>query len=273
MSGPELTGLIARDVRFGLGTPRRIDGVSLRIAPGELHVLLGPNGAGKSTLLGLLAGDLKPTEGNVVLDDQPLARWSMTALARRRAVMMQREHLPFPFTVREVVSLGRLPWQRDEASPVERRKVTEALAQAGAAALADRRYPELSGGERARVQLARALAQIAGDTHDEGDRRGCYLLLDEPTASLDFAFQHHSLITMRQLADRGVGVLAILQDPNLALRHADVVSLLDRGRLVASGSPAEVLDAERLSTVYGLPIEALRRSDGSLAQLIAGSSR
>jgi len=268
-----VTGLVAHALAFAPGTPRRIEGVNLGVAPGELHVLLGPNGAGKSTLLGLLAGDLHPARGEVVLDGRSLADWPPMALARRRAVMMQRGSLPFPFTVREVVGLGRLPWQRDDASPAEQRKVMLALEQTGAAALADRRYPALSGGERARVQLARALVQIAADDAGDQDPTGRYLLLDEPTASLDFAFQHHSLITMRRLADRGVGVLAILQDPNLALRHADVVSLLDHGRLVASGRPADVLDAERLSAVYGLPIEALRRPDGSLAQLIAGSER
>lgn len=253
-------------VDYSLRGRRLIDAASLHLQPGQLQVLLGPNGAGKSTLLRLLAGDLKPDAGQVRLDDRPLTDWPGAALARRRAVMMQREDLPFPFTVDEVVALGRLPWQRAPESPGEREIVAAALASAGATRLSGRRYPELSGGERARVQLARALAQInvAGD--DPAPR---YLLLDEPTASLDFAFQHHCLLTMRRLAASGVGVLAILQDPNVALRHADVVTLIEQGRIIASGTPNEVLEPERLSALYGMPIEAIRGPTGAICQLFA----
>jgi len=246
------------------------DGISLSVKPGALHVLLGPNGAGKSTLLSLLAGDLKPLSGSATLDDRRLADWPAAALARRRAVMMQRDELRFPFSVDEVVSLGRLPWQRREQSAGERAIVAMALKQAGAEKLAGRRYLELSGGERARVQLARALAQITADDDDPAPR---YLLLDEPTASLDFAFQHQVLLTLRRLADRGVGVLAILQDPNLALRHADTLSLIANGRMVDSGVPEAVLDAERLSAVYGLPIVASRGGQGRLALLVDDAAR
>lgn len=253
-------------VDYRIRSRRLIESASLNLLPGQLHVLLGPNGAGKSTLLRLLAGDLKPATGQVSLDDQPLSRWSASALARRRAVMMQREDLPFPFTVDEVVALGRLPWQRDPESAGERQIVATALAEAGAAGLSGRRYPELSGGERARVQLARALAQISVANHDPAPR---YLLLDEPTASLDFAFQHHCLLTMRRLAARDVGVLAILQDPNVALRHADTVSVIEQGQIIASGTPNEVLQPESLSRLYGLPIEALRGPNGAICQLFA----
>lgn len=240
-------------VSHAAGRRRLLDAVSLQLEPGTVQVLLGPNGAGKSTLLGVLAGDLRPLSGRATLDGRGLADWPAADLARRRAVMMQRDELRFPFSVDEVVALGRLPWQRREQSPGERAVIAAALAEAGAGALAGRRYLELSGGERARVQLARALAQIRADDGDPAPR---YLLLDEPTASLDFAYQHHVLKSLRRLADRGVGVLAILQDPNLALRHADRVSLLANGQLIASGLPADVLDTERLSRVYGLPIVA-----------------
>lgn len=233
------------------GGRRIVDALSLVLRPGCLHVLLGPNGAGKSTALGLLAGDLRPAGGQALLDGRALADWPAADLARRRAVMMQRDELRFPFTVQEVVALGRLPWQRRDDSADERAIIAAALAEAGAGALVGRRYLELSGGERARVQLARALAQIHADAGDEAPR---YLLLDEPTASLDFAFQHQVLASLRRLADRGVGVFAILQDPNLALRHADQVSLIAAGRLVATGTPDLVLEAARLSALYGLAI-------------------
>lgn len=239
--------LRAEALRFALRGRVLLDEVSLRVASGCVHVLLGPNGAGKSTLLRLLAGDLRAGSGAATLDERPLAAWDALALARRRAVMMQREHLPFPFTAAEVVALGRLPWQRDGRRADERAWIAEALAMAGASALASRRYPQLSGGERARVQFARALAQII-----EPAAAPRYLLLDEPTASLDFAFQHECLATLHRLSRDGVGVLAILQDPNLALRYADTVSLLDHGRIVADGTPEEVLTPERLHAVYGL---------------------
>lgn len=258
--------LAATAVTCIAGQRRLLDAVSLQVTPGTLHVLLGPNGAGKSTLLGVLAGDRRPQAGQVTLDDRPLGEWPTITVARHRAVMMQRDELRFPFSVDEVVALGRLPWQRRANAAGERAIVASSLAQAGAAQLAGRRYPELSGGERARVQLARALAQIHAD---DGDTAARYLLLDEPTASLDFAFQHQVLLTLRQLADRGTGVLAILQDPNLALRHADAVSLLAAGRVVASGSPASVLDADRLSAVYGLPIVAAKAADGPPTLLVA----
>lgn len=257
-------------VDYRLRGRKLIDAASLDVQPGQLQVLLGPNGAGKSTLLRLLAGDLKPDAGQVRLDDRPLADWPGAALARRRAVMMQREDLPFPFTVDEVVALGRLPWQRAPESVGEREVVAAALAEAGASRLSGRRYTELSGGERARVQLARALAQISSPGSQPGSApTPRYLLLDEPTASLDFAFQHHCLLTMRRLAASGVGVLAILQDPNVALRHADVVTLIEQGRIIASGRPNEVLEPERLSTLYGMPIESIRGPTGAICQLFA----
>ncbi|WP_022977101.1 heme ABC transporter ATP-binding protein [Nevskia ramosa] len=257
--------LAAIGAGYGVRGRRLIDDASLVLKPGQLHVLLGPNGAGKSTLLRLLAGDLKPDGGQVLLDDRPLSAWSSVALARRRSVMMQREDLPFPFWVDDVVTLGRLPWRRSAEAPGEQAIIATALAEAGAAGLAGRRYNELSGGERARVQLARALVQISAPD----DREARYLLLDEPTASLDFAFQHHCLLTMRRLAARGVGVLAILQDPNLALRHADTVSLIERGRIIAHGMPNEVLAPEQLSALYGLTIDAVRGPTGAICQLFA----
>lgn len=262
--------LTSTDASYAVRGRRLVEVASLAIRPGQLHVLLGPNGAGKSTLLRLLAGDLRPDSGQISLDDRPLADWPGPALARRRAVMMQREDLQFPFTVEEVVALGRLPWQRDAEAPGERAIVAEAMTDAGARTFSGRRYNELSGGERARVQLARALAQIRDPAESvDGKPEARYLLLDEPTASLDFAFQHHCLLTMRRLAARGTGVLAILQDPNLALRHADTVTLIAHGRIVAQGNPATVLTPERLSAIYGLAIDIIRNADGAVCQLVA----
>ena len=241
--------LSARQVSLRRDARDLLAAVSLDVAPGEVHAVLGPNGAGKSTLLRVLAGDLAADSGAATLDDRALSRWPLDLLARRRAVLPQHESLRFGFTAAEVVALGRLPWG-DASGETQRRIVDEALQALGVAELADRRYPTLSGGERARVQFARVLAQLAGADADEPR----YLLLDEPTASLDIAHQYRCLQQMRRFAASGGGVLAVLHDPNQALAFADRVSLLDRGRLIASGTPAETLTAERLSSLYGIEL-------------------
>ncbi len=243
--------LAAENLVYGPQRRRLLQSVSLRVNPGELHVLIGPNGAGKSTLLRLLAGELRPAGGSVTLDQRPLQQWPARALACRRAVMMQQDSLPFPFTVAEVVTLGRLPWGDGDGPRVQEIAI-DALKRAGAASLIDRRYPTLSGGERARVQFARALTQLAA-----ADATPRYLLLDEPTASLDFAFQQRCLTEVRREVDRGNGALLVLQDPLLARRHADHVTLLQAGSVVASGSAAVALSAEQLRGVYGIAPEDL----------------
>lgn len=234
----------------------RLHALSLEVRPGEVHAVLGANGAGKSTLLQLLAGDLAPARGTVTLDDRPLPRWPPADLARRRAVLPQHENLRFGFTVREVVQLGRLPWT-GERPHAAARIVDAALERAGIAALAARAYPELSGGERARVQFARVLAQAWNDDDAPG-AAARYLLLDEPTANLDLAYQYDCLNALRRFADRGGGVLAILHDPNQALACADRVSLLGEGRLLASGRAADTLTADRLGTLYGVEVSVAR---------------
>ncbi|MGH8444801.1 MAG: heme ABC transporter ATP-binding protein [Solimonas sp.] len=231
--------------------------LSLRFAPGRLHAIVGPNGAGKSTLLKLLAREWRCTQGQVTLDGRALDGWTPAALARRRALLPQHHGLSFPFTAAEIVALGRLHTRRHGAAR-EQAIVNEALAVCGAAPLAARRYPQLSGGERARVQLARVLAQI-WDEADDGPR---YLLLDEPTAHLDLAFQHACLRLARDWAARGVGVVAVLHDPNLVLAYADEVSVLAGGELRAHGEPAAVLDASLMQAVYGLAARRVDTADG-----------
>lgn len=219
-------------------------GVSLELRPGEVLVVAGPNGAGKSTLLQVLSGDLAPTRGAALLDDVPLARWSAARLAERRAVLPQSSPLQAPFRVAEVVAMGRVP--RRGAGPRAGDVVAEALAAVELTAAAARRYTELSGGERQRVQLARALAQV-------WDAEGCdtlTLLLDEPVASLDLGQQQGALRAARAAAARGVAVLVVLHDLNLAAQYADRIALLDGGRLVDCGPPAAVLTTAQLCRVY-----------------------
>jgi len=245
---------LAHAVTYRAGERVLLDAVDLELRPGQVHALLGPNGAGKSTLLRLLAGELKPQDGSIELNSRMLATLAPRELAGQRAVLPQAHSLSFAFTAAQVVSLGRLPAVQ-HAPEREAQIVREALELAGVADLADRSYPTLSGGERARVQFARVAAQVWEAPADGAPR---FLLLDEPTASLDLAHQHDCLRAARTLALRGLGVLVILHDPNLALRYASQVTLLREGRALASGVPAQVLTAEALEALYGVPVRLLR---------------
>lgn len=232
----------------------RLRDVSLTLMPGRLCAVLGGNGAGKSTLLHALAGDLRPDAGSATLDGQPLHRWSARDLARRRAVLTQHDGIGFDLTVAEVVALGRLPWAA-RRSAADAPLIHDVLAGVQAAALAARPYPALSGGERARVRLARTLAQV-------WQRRDVYLLLDEPMAHLDFAVQHRCMAQLRACAVAGQGVLLVLHDPNLAAAYADDVLLLRDGQVIAAGPVEATLDADRLSALYGTPVRLLQDADG-----------
>ncbi|MBV2134970.1 heme ABC transporter ATP-binding protein [Pseudomonas sp. MAP12] len=230
-----------------------LQGIDLELRAGEVFGVLGPNGAGKSTLLGALSGELAPAQGRVLLDGRELAAWSGAERARRLAVLPQSSTLNFAFRVEEVVALGRLPhasgWQRDGEI------VAAALVAADAAHLAGRSYLALSGGERQRVHLARVLAQLwPGEA-------GQVLLLDEPTAMLDPLHQHTILQAVQALATRGVAVLVILHDLNLAARYCDRLLLLERGRVQALGTPAEVLQAAPLQMVFGLEVLVQRHPE------------
>jgi len=246
--------LAAAQLCYRAGPRLLVDGVSLAVEPGQVHALLGPNGAGKTTLLRLLAGELAPESGSIELNGRTLATLTPRERARQRAVLPQTHGLSFGFTSTQVVALGRLPCPRHGAAE-EARLVREALGLAGVAHLAERSYPTLSGGERARVQLARAMAQIWEPLPDAAAR---FLLLDEPTASLDLAHQHDCLRAMRSLAERGVGVIVVLHDPNLALRYATHATLLGNGRVLAQGAPTQVITAETLGELYGVPVRLLR---------------
>ncbi len=247
--------LIANKISYHVQGRKLLDDVSLQAQPGELHAILGPNGAGKSSLLRVLSGEWKPSDGDVTFCKRPLVDWPLQELARWRAVLPQQESLRFTFKVHEVVALGRLPHKGQESSCVSTEAIVDAaLGLAGVAHLSLREYPTLSGGERARVQLARVLAQIWEAPPPPASR---YLLLDEPTANLDLAHQHHCMRVARDLSRSGIAVLAVLHDPNLVLNYADRVTVLCCGQQLASGAPAEVLNPELLSQVYGLPVQIL----------------
>jgi iron complex transport system ATP-binding protein len=222
-----------------------LDGVSVTARAGEVLALVGPNGAGKSTLLAALAADLPAAAGVVRLYGRPAAEWSAPELALRRAVLPQSADLSFPFTVEEVVRMGRAPWATVDPDADER-AVAEAMAATEVAAFAVRRFSALSGGERARVALARVLAQ-----------RAPLLLLDEPTAALDLRHQELVLRLCRQRARAGDAVVIVLHDLGLAAAYAHRVAVLRAGHIATAGPPAEVFTASLLSEVYDQQVEVL----------------
>jgi iron complex transport system ATP-binding protein len=223
-----------------------LDQVSLAVRPGELLALVGPNGAGKSTLLSVLSGDIAPNEGTVQLHGRALADWTVTEVAMRRAVLLQQVSLSFPFTVAEVIEMGRSVWAGTERDAQDEAAIATAMAATGVTHLAGRRFPSLSGGERARVALARVLAQQTGT-----------LLLDEPTAALDLHHQELVLEVAKERTRAGTAVVVVVHDLGLAAAHADRIVLLSNGRLVADSNPQEVLDPVLLSAVYGHDIEVI----------------
>jgi len=238
--------LVAESVTFiPDGTGRAVlQDASIDLHAGELHALVGPNGAGKSTMFGILAGDIAPTTGSVTLDGTAVAAVPPKELARKRAVLLQTNTVTFPFSAEEVVRMGRAPWMRTPAEDDDDRIVAAAMAETDVTRLAHRPISALSGGERARVALARVLAQDTG-----------ILLLDEPTAALDLKHQEDVLRIARSRAADGACVAIVLHDLNIALAYADRVTLLSEGRVTASGPAADVLTAERIEEVYGQPVD------------------
>lgn len=228
----------ARDITVRAGGRTLLEGAGVAVAPGRVTVLVGANGAGKSTLLKVLAGELRPAAGTVELDGTPVRALSPRALAARRAVLSQSVQVAFPFTVAEVVALGS---QRARPELVHR-----ALARVDMLGFHDRPYGRLSGGEMQRVQIARALLQL------QACAAPGYLLLDEPTASLDLSHQTLIVRLARALASEGVGVLAILHDLNLAAMAADRIVALRAGRVEGEGQPSEMLTDALLARVFGV---------------------
>ncbi|MBB5753095.1 heme ABC transporter ATP-binding protein [Prosthecomicrobium pneumaticum] len=227
-----------------------LDRVTTAAAPGEVTVVVGPNGAGKSTLLKAICGDLAPASGAVRLDGTPIAAMRAAELAARRAVLPQSSALAFPFTVYEVVRLGLRAGGRLGGSE-ERALVAEALARVDLAGFGGRFFQELSGGEQQRVHLARVLAQVREPVVDGRPR---WLLLDEPTSSLDLRHQLSTLDVARDFAAAGGGVIAVLHDLNLAALYADRLVVVHRGTIAADGPPAAVITDEMMARVFGVRI-------------------
>ena len=219
--------------------------VDLELRPGELLLVAGPNGCGKTTLVRALLGLVPLREGEVTLDDTPLGGWRRARLARRIALVPQREETPFSWRVDEMVGFGRYVWRPPlgAMTPDDRGAVERALVRCDLGELRSRRVETLSGGEWQRVRLARALAQEAP-----------VLFLDEPTASLDIGHQMELLELVRRLVNEGLAGLVVSHELNLAARFSDRMLLLSEGRIAAGGRPADVMQPELLARVFRWPV-------------------
>jgi iron complex transport system ATP-binding protein len=244
--GYELSG-----VSLTYGRRTVLDGLDLHIGAGECVAILGPNGAGKSTLLRILTGHAPERRGAVHLDGVPLEEYSRETLARRVAVVPGEASLPFAARVEEVVALGRIPHEDPFRGmrAADHAAVAAAIERVGIADLVGRDARRLSLGERQLVVLAMALAQAPR-----------ILILDEPTVHLDLRHQVDVMELLVALNARdGVGVIAVLHDLSLAAHFFSRLILLDRGRVVADGTPDEVLSPERIRAVYGVDPALVRR--------------
>lgn len=240
-------------VCFTIPGRRLLDLPECDLHPGRVTALIGHNGSGKSTLLKILARQHRPSGGQVLFEGRSLAEWSQRALARRIGYLPQHMPPASGLLVRELVALGRYPWHGALGAfrAEDARKVEEALALTDTSRFADRLVDSLSGGERQRVWLAMLIAQDAG----------C-LLLDEPISALDVAHQVEVLALVRRLSrERGIGVVAVLHDVNMAARFSDDIVALHGGRLIDRGAPADLMTPERLDAIYGVPMAVIAHPD------------
>jgi len=241
------TLLDVESITFGYGREPLLYDVAMNVKRGEMVGLLGPNGSGKTTLLRLLSGVLVPQEGSIFLEGRDLRHWGRRKVAQRIALVPQELHMPFAFTVDEMVSLGRTPFVHTllgSNTQHDGEIVADAMHITGVDALAGRIFNELSGGERQRVMIAMALAQEPS-----------VLLLDEPTSHLDIKYQIETLELVQRLnREHDVTIIAAMHDLNLASRYFPRLLLFQRG-VVADAGPAEVLEPELLRRVYGIDVQ------------------
>ncbi|OLM20995.1 MULTISPECIES: ABC transporter ATP-binding protein [unclassified Pseudonocardia] len=240
-----MTPLRIEDVTVTAGAATLVDGVSLEVGAGETVGLLGPNGSGKSSLLRTVYRVNRPASGRVLVDGTDVREGPARRVARLVGVVMQDVPTDFPLTVREIVAMGRSPHKRalQADDPVDHALVGAALELLDLTRLAGRRLATLSGGERQRALVARALVG-----------RPSLLVMDEPTNHLDV---RHQLALLELVGELGLPALVALHDLNLAARYCDRICLLDGGRAVATGTPAEVLTPERIGAVYGVTATVL----------------
>lgn len=234
-------------VRYGRADRRALDDVSIDVARGRFTAIIGPNGSGKSTLIRVLLGAITPERGVVLFEERPIASYRRADLAQRVGAVTQIEEMPFPVTVREIVATGRYAhlgaWRAERET--DRAAVARALQRCDITDLADRSIAQVSGGERQRARIARALAQDPQT-----------LVLDEPTTSLDIAHEMAVFELLRSLTDdERRTVVVATHNINLAARYADVMVLMTQGTAACIGTPGDVMQKHVLESVYAWPLQ------------------
>jgi iron complex transport system ATP-binding protein len=253
-----MNALEIANIKFCYNMNQVIDGVSLSIKQGEFLGIIGPNGAGKSTLLRLMCGILKPEQGEVRLFDKKLSVQTPKNLARHIAFVPQETHFALNFTVDDVVMMGRYPYQRpfgrEDTKDLEARE--NAIAAAQVEHLRSRPVNSLSSGERQRVVIARALAQAPR-----------ILLLDEPTSHLDLHHQHSIMELLKKLNAQGLTVAVVHHDLNLASLYCKRLVLMHGGKIAATGTPNELINAQTLVQIYGTKVRIVKHPDKDVPQI------
>lgn len=229
-----------------------LEDINLSFSPGKINLILGPNGSGKSTLLKCIAGSLKPSLGTITWSQQSITSFTTSELAKKRAVLSQNIEITFPISVREVVMMGRYPHFEFQPSKNDEKIVQESLEKFDLLSFENRNYQTLSGGERQRVQFARVLAQI---NHSQQET---LLLLDEPLTYLDVNHQYEFMSFLNELSQQpNLYIIGVIHDLNLAAKYAADLTLLNEGKVVATGKMEEVLSIENIQSVFGLEAEII----------------
>ncbi len=221
-----------------------LQGIHFDTVPGDVMAVLGSNGAGKTTLLKCLSKELTPEKGEIRFRQKPLQQWKGAELAKHRAVLSQHYQVTLPFTVEQIVMMGRYPHFKNHPLPNDHAIVRESLVFAGIEHLQHRNYLTLSGGEQQRTQIARVLAQLW-----ENNNEGKLLILDEPVSALDIQYQHHIMQLVRKLSLRNFTIIAVLHDLNLALQYCNKALLLKKGAQVAFGH-TDIINRDLIKQVY-----------------------
>ncbi len=232
------------NLSFDYGSHCVFNAINLKINAGEFCALIGPNGSGKSTLLKLLSGELIPTSGKLKFKDNALSRWPRDQLAKQLAVLPQQSLLNFPYTLKEVVDLGRYP--HASGAQGDEQILQKVLTAMDLHSLQTHIYTQVSGGEKQRTQLARVLTQIWPDEGQSGNT----LLLDEPVSALDRGHAERLMQELKQLCRQGLGIVVALHDINMAARYCNRMIALKEGEIIAEGSAQAVMQSTILNSLF-----------------------
>ena len=244
------------NISYNVQDRNLVQQVTAVMKPGALTALMGSNGAGKSTLLKIISGELKPSSGEVTWQERPLKSWDLKELAKTRAVLRQQYNMQLPFSVFDIIAMGRYPHYRNKLSDRCREVIAKVATYTGVEHLIKRDYLTLSGGEQQRVQLARVLAQVWDTPSDHK-----LILLDEPVSALDIHYQHQLLSLVKGLTQANFTVIAVLHDLNLAMQYADDVLLLKQGRTIHFAAKEEALNAGHIYETFGVKAALHQASD------------